>query len=260
LKWHSKNISIDWVCGAPNTGASSFFNQGIAMRSSLSVMAALIISATTLGAFSSISEAAVITGLFDTGVDASNLALSAPDGTSNGFIDTHYQVISSTVPSIQNNLGSAVTFKDPAYIANSPTSSWISNSPNGQPGLGEVTFQTTFTLTGSTEGAAISGFWAVDNIGQIFLNGNDTGIGLAFGFPAFQQLNAFSIANSDWFVEGVNTLTFEVTDTGPPLDLRVDGLTAAVPEPSTWVMMILGFFGVGFMAYRRNGKQTFRFA
>lgn len=29
---------------------------------------------------------------------------------------------------------------------------------------------------------------------------------------------------------------------------------AAVPEPSTWAMMILGFAGVGFMAYRRRGK------
>jgi hypothetical protein len=29
---------------------------------------------------------------------------------------------------------------------------------------------------------------------------------------------------------------------------------AAVPEASTWAMMILGFAGVGFMAYRR--RQT----
>jgi hypothetical protein len=28
--------------------------------------------------------------------------------------------------------------------------------------------------------------------------------------------------------------------------------TSAVPEPSTWAMMILGFFGVGFMAHRRR--------
>jgi hypothetical protein len=27
---------------------------------------------------------------------------------------------------------------------------------------------------------------------------------------------------------------------------------SAVPEPSTWAMMILGFFGLGFMAYRRR--------
>jgi hypothetical protein len=28
--------------------------------------------------------------------------------------------------------------------------------------------------------------------------------------------------------------------------------TPAVPEPSTWAMLILGFWGVGFMAYRRK--------
>jgi PEP-CTERM motif len=27
---------------------------------------------------------------------------------------------------------------------------------------------------------------------------------------------------------------------------------ASVPEPSTWAMMLLGFFGIGFMAYRRK--------
>jgi len=31
---------------------------------------------------------------------------------------------------------------------------------------------------------------------------------------------------------------------------------AAVPEPSTWAMMILGFTGIGFMAYRWNVKPA----
>lgn len=31
---------------------------------------------------------------------------------------------------------------------------------------------------------------------------------------------------------------------------------AAVPEPSTWMMMILGFGGIGFMAYRRKSKPV----
>jgi PEP-CTERM motif len=35
---------------------------------------------------------------------------------------------------------------------------------------------------------------------------------------------------------------------------------SAVPEPSTWAMMILGFAGIGFMAYRRKNKPAFRFA
>jgi hypothetical protein len=34
--------------------------------------------------------------------------------------------------------------------------------------------------------------------------------------------------------------------------LQVIAEVAAVPEPSTWAMMILGFCGVGFMAYRRK--------
>jgi hypothetical protein len=32
---------------------------------------------------------------------------------------------------------------------------------------------------------------------------------------------------------------------------------AAVPEPSTWAMMILGFAGIGFMAYRREVEDCF---
>jgi hypothetical protein len=33
-------------------------------------------------------------------------------------------------------------------------------------------------------------------------------------------------------------------------------IAAAVPEPSTWAMMILGFLGLGFMAYRRKRTST----
>jgi hypothetical protein len=35
---------------------------------------------------------------------------------------------------------------------------------------------------------------------------------------------------------------------------------SAVPEPATWAMMILGFFGIGFMAYRRKSRSAFRLA
>jgi PEP-CTERM motif len=37
------------------------------------------------------------------------------------------------------------------------------------------------------------------------------------------------------------------------------GAINAVPEPSTWAMMILGFLGVGFIAYRRKSHASFRF-
>ncbi len=35
---------------------------------------------------------------------------------------------------------------------------------------------------------------------------------------------------------------------------------AAVPEPATWAMIILGFFGVGFLAYRDKSRAAFRIA
>jgi len=60
---------------------------------------------------------------------------------------------------------------------------------------------------------------------------------------------------------GVNTLEIFYADREQVgAYLSVDAsvtLTAAVPEPSTWAMMILGFAGLGFMAYRRkqNGPQ-----
>jgi len=41
---------------------------------------------------------------------------------------------------------------------------------------------------------------------------------------------------------------------------EVEFLTAAVPEPSTWIMMIAGFAGLGFMAYRRKAKPALAIA
>jgi len=53
------------------------------------------------------------------------------------------------------------------------------------------------------------------------------------------------------------------TDSGPSNqqgNLLDDVVLSAVPEPSTWAMMILGFFGVGFMAYRRKNQGSLRLA
>ena len=50
------------------------------------------------------------------------------------------------------------------------------------------------------------------------------------------------------------------TNVGPILDNVT--LASAVPEPSTWAMMILGFLGLGFVGYRRNraSGSAFRIA
>jgi hypothetical protein len=43
---------------------------------------------------------------------------------------------------------------------------------------------------------------------------------------------------------GTNGESFTITD-----------ISSAVPEPSTWAMMVLGFCGLAFMAYRRKSNQ-----
>ncbi len=51
-------------------------------------------------------------------------------------------------------------------------------------------------------------------------------------------------------LNGANQITFSTSETAFEF-----AFTAPVPEPSTWAMMILGFAGVGFMAYRRNRQS-----
>lgn len=47
------------------------------------------------------------------------------------------------------------------------------------------------------------------------------------------------------------------TNVGPILDNVV---LTAIPEASTWAMMIVGFLGVGFLAYRRSSNTSLRIA
>jgi hypothetical protein len=46
------------------------------------------------------------------------------------------------------------------------------------------------------------------------------------------------------------------TELYPSGEIRGQLGVAAVPEPSTWAMLILGFAGIGFMAYRRKSKPA----
>lgn len=63
-------------------------------------------------------------------------------------------------------------------------------------------------------------------------------------------------------IAGVNTLEIFYADreqVAAHLDVSADVVLSAVPEPSTWAMLLLGFLGVGFVAYRRKDGAV-RFA
>jgi len=76
------------------------------------------------------------------------------------------------------------------------------------------------------------------NAQNLYLGFNQSGGALAstgFGSSAIQQYFGSSYAISGTITEGA---------------------ASAVPEPSTWAMMILGVAGIGFMAYRRNFRAA----
>lgn len=70
---------------------------------------------------------------------------------------------------------------------------------------------------------------------QIFYASNPYG-----GAPWFTPQYALYVSNA-----GTNPVAFVLTP-----------IAAAVPEPSTWAMLVLGFAGLGFMAYCRKSKPV----
>jgi hypothetical protein len=99
-----------------------------------------------------------------------------------------------------------------------------------------------------TDTITIQGDWSVAGTGQ-----------------NSHQLNnidpSFTIRNDFIYSHATNTTTFFVFNrdmqvSGPSIDFYLFGSVAAVPEPSTWAMMLLGFAGIGFATYRRKRNFT----
>ncbi|SIO46188.1 PEP-CTERM protein-sorting domain-containing protein [Bradyrhizobium erythrophlei] len=121
---------------------------------------------------------------------------------------------------------------------------------------GNVIFEGTFNLGG---GSNTSQAVVISSVGGVTL-GNPTSNGLVVGFNGGQETFSFaSLALNG----GLNTLEFHYSSLPQPNHAGFQGLgdegwgvekvnVSAVPETSTWAMMILGFAGVGFMAYRRR--------
>jgi len=131
-------------------------------------------------------------------------------------------------------------------------------------GFGGPNATTTWStsITGLTAGTAYS---------LSFMMANEDN---PFDAQAFQSINVsingsapvtFTAAYSgpsywgDWLTEtlgftavaGTESLVFTATT---PTDVGLDNVqvTAGVPEPSTWAMMLIGFAGLGYMAFRRK--------
>jgi hypothetical protein len=69
--------------------------------------------------------------------------------------------------------------------------------------------------------------------------------------------NQFSIG---WTGSNYGIVDFNSNPNGTCCGTEVTVNVSAVPEPSTWAMMILGFCGVGLMAYRHKNHTALRAA
>jgi hypothetical protein len=84
------------------------------------------------------------------------------------------------------------------------------------------------------------------------------GSGIVFGLTPAEQLQLFTTLNANAGNEIFTVGATFANAQGGPETISAVHLTGAVPEPSTWAMLILGFFGVGFMAYRRRNSVSLR--
>ena len=137
--------------------------------------------------------------------------------------------------------------------------------------VGTVIIPFTFKVDGvTTGGGGLGPDGAYLSVGtQVFDTAGIYGISLTVGTPV--GFKAVLSVAADTAPSGILTST---ADFSHSLHLFIDvpdGFTfdtashfnyatnavGGVPEPSTWAMMILGFAGIGFMAYRRTSKPVF---
>lgn len=148
-----------------------------------------------------------------------------------------------------------------AHLTNGDITGWILGSAAsfGSQNLSVAhDTQTAFFVVSGWVNGTITGGSIFHDDGASFIVGSDTLVSSPsetsaannnlLGVPKTYHNTPFDL----YYVEG----------NGSPalLNVQVNGvnLTAAVPEPSSWAMMILGFLGVGFLAYRRRGGVSFR--
>jgi hypothetical protein len=124
----------------------------------------------------------------------------------------------------------------------SPTVSGIGSGANG---AGVFDFSPTGVnlQDGHTYVAFLSTYGIAGNSGQATV-----GSCLSFSQCTSVDSHLGNLVAANVFPDGTTTWS----NANFAFDATFQATVSAVPEPSTWAMMILGFFGVGFLAYRRR--------
>lgn len=115
------------------------------------------------------------------------------------------------------------------------------------PSLQESGFQAQTTISGGLFPVQL--YDCGDNVGGPCLGPAENDMGGVFVSSA---ANTLTITSSIFLIGSTSGPTSFLLTADLP-----DGFSVtAVPEPSTWAMLLIGFAGIGFMAYRRKNKKT----
>jgi hypothetical protein len=221
-------LTYQWLKdGAPISGAATAELTLTNLQESAEGVYALRVtnnsgSVTTAGARLTINER--IHGLFNTGVDDSDVALA------DGEIDPHYKLtVNPHVDSQDAIVEDSTVFpiSDGTWLVDTAISKWIGPELNTATGaVGLYTYQLTVNLTGrDPKSVLIRGHWATDNAGrEIRVNGVSIGTPES---PGFSDYTPFAIYGTNTtFTAGTNTIDFivENVDAAGYTGLRVEFL------------------------------------
>ena len=183
-----------------------------------------------------------------------------------GFAAATAFIVSSMVPDAANAEVFDVTFSSALYTVDAV----VTATPDagnfditGITGTG-TTAGSAFNITGLVSdpsnhtppntGTAAGGAWVYNDViftGPLRFDYNGVVFSADNGF--LYNLYTQNVNNPSF--DGLLSTDSNSDGTGTA-HLGTGTITAAVPEPSTWAMIILGFAGIGFMAYRRNSKPA----
>ena len=179
-------------------------------------------------------------------------------------IDFHAALLGSALIVSGVSVSTAETL-DFSYVdSNGDTASWVQQSNPVCPGPGGCSFS-----PGPISGTSVP---VTDGVESFFGGGGDSFTSVGFyaassdgGFalnvlnnrqPAGYQLFAGTTAAPDFSAlltdSPITNLYVQGTSTTGTLTVTVAG----VPEPSMWVMMLIGFTGLGFAGYRASHKSA----
>lgn len=140
---------------------------------------------------------------------------------------------------------------------------WLSTASSGAANAPAGTYRYIYTLSQPGLYGILSGLVYVDNrLSRIFVNGN---VAATFDLNSnggefqYRQVNGRNLSLDLSGFGTINTISFETRNDGTsanPEGLSVNLTAPAIPEPGTWMLMILGLGAVGFAMRRRQSVSA----